>query len=468
MPLTRNCIALSIGNTTCQAGFFAQETYQELSNHRSEYVFPSVVTNAKERVIIADAYSMKRYPQYTIRHAFRLLGKTYGSPEVEDEKGTNPIPISQNDAGNVVFEIDDKEYTPEEVIRMIARHLIDECQERVSTAIQSCILSIPDGYCQKDQEILKGVIESGGIRVDSLIEESLCIGQYLMSEHCFATDSFRWENNYLLIFNLSESDLSTTVLNMVDGVPAIALHQQDATLSGDLMIQLLLQRVENLVYQRYNCALCNGMVGSTSWIVDHTRVSGEVKERLVFLSQLEEMVVELPLACKRAVRKYCKEHGEESVEDVTLTRQEVLLVLSDMIQRCMMRVRITLQRLGICEDEVYRVIPVGTFSQVLFVKNALIGLFSERVVVNEYTSESSIVRGICESILKYQFVVCGGNRTAIHNSAITPSAQHPSSPRPSSSSLVWQDPTSPALLPLYPLCSFLFFLLLLLNHNSLT
>ena len=50
MPLTRNCIALSIGNATCQAGFFTQETYLELSNHRSEYVFPSVVTIAKEEL----------------------------------------------------------------------------------------------------------------------------------------------------------------------------------------------------------------------------------------------------------------------------------------------------------------------------------------------------------------------------------------------------------------------------------
>lgn len=82
MPLTRNCIALSIGNTTCQAGFFSQESYLELSNHRSEYVFPSVVTIARERVIVADAHSMKQYPQFTIRHAFRLLGKIYGSPEV--------------------------------------------------------------------------------------------------------------------------------------------------------------------------------------------------------------------------------------------------------------------------------------------------------------------------------------------------------------------------------------------------
>ena len=97
MPLTRNCIALSIGNATCQAGFFSRESYQELYNPQNDDVFPSVVTITKERVIVANAHFMKQYPQCTIRHAFRLLGKTYGSPEVEDEKRTNPIPISQRE-----------------------------------------------------------------------------------------------------------------------------------------------------------------------------------------------------------------------------------------------------------------------------------------------------------------------------------------------------------------------------------
>lgn len=271
MVLDRNLVALSINDSTCQAGFFLQERYLELSNYRSEYVFPSTVTIMRERTAVCDSYSLKHFPQYTIQHAYRLLGKRASDPEVEEERQRNPIPIHANAEGEVVFELNEEEWSPRDVVKRIARYLIDECQKRMKSPVEQCVLSVPDHLTQEEQDRVKRIVESCGVEVLQVIKESLCIGRYLTSEHCYSEDSVRWENDSLLIFSLTHSDLTVTVLNMVDGTPSIACEVYDPSLSGRVLIDIVLHYMEKVVLLRYQCELCNGMEGSSTWLSDYAR-----------------------------------------------------------------------------------------------------------------------------------------------------------------------------------------------------
>ena len=417
MVLDRNLVALSINDSTCQAGFFLQERYLELSNYRSEYVFPSTVTIMRERTAVCDSHSLKHFPQYTIQHAYRLLGKRSSDPEVEEERQRNPIPIHANAEGEVVFELNEEEWSPRDVVKRIARYLIDECQKRMKSPVEQCVLSVPDHLTQEEQDRVKRIVESCGVEVLQVIKESLCIGRYLTSEHCYSEDSVRWENDSLLIFSLTHSDLTVTVLNMVDGTPSIACEVYDPSLSGRVLIDIVLHYMEKVVLLRYQCELCNGMEGSSTWLSDYARLSVQIEENLTLLSQVDELLFDLPPTCSRMVRRKQK----DSEGTLSLMRGEILMIVQFFVERCLEKVRVALQRLGIHTSDVFRVVPVGPFSQMLFVKNALVRLFGEDSVVRCFVSSSCLVKGLCEYGQR-DCSVCGQTRqqqSLIHISETT-------------------------------------------------
>lgn len=400
MPYYGDTMALSIGESICTASYIVNDTIEVISSIDNRNFFPTIATFFQDNIVCCNDPIAKMNPERTIRHSMHLLGKCMYDEQVEMEKNNSFLPIEENEKGEVAFRIDNNtsEYwTVEMILTKICAYLKERVERIINKEIHNCILAYPDSLDSSQQNQLKKAVEACGLTVQAMEKESICIGYYIEREIRYEDTLHDWKNRYTFIFSLNESDCSTSIIDFVDDKPHLVSTNNHPSLSGDRIINLVIQHVESYVNHSFGVDLLNGMAGEKTWQKDYSTLYHTISEQLFFLSQVDCIYIEYPAVCRRQIRK----KSQESVEEVKITREELFLLFRDYTERLKGCLASSIRKCGIPISSIYRVIPTGLYSHLFFVMNTLMCYFGDHQVYKSCYCNSSISYGLGELLLKW-------------------------------------------------------------------
>ena len=388
----RDIVVLQIGNSRSKGVYLSNDEIQIISTDSGSLTLSSEVSITDSTVYVGDVYVQDRYPCRTIRRAFRLLNRSIISPEAEEEMNLSSVPIVEDSEGRLALHIEGSEkefYYPEDIIMEIVRALLKLCVQRSNETITRCALVIPDGYSQEDSNAFKAAVEKVGLKVECLMEESVCLGWYIKEEHQFDTASVAWDDGYILVYNMGCCGFSSSIIRRMDDKMLLA-SSMDLSLGGKQITRLIIEYMANTVQHRYKCDLLNGVEGSVTWVKEFNKLARSVDEALVCLHDTDEIEIEFPATCRRFIHK--KRESED--EYMTVSRADVKRILDPFIRRSLNVCEMTLKKAGLRKDELFRVYPLGGCCYNPIIQNELKQYFGSGIVVYNYDMSTCSVKGL--------------------------------------------------------------------------
>ena len=104
---------------------------------------PSVVEPVKNLVGDVAKRQMILNPRNTAYSVKRLMGRRLGDSEVKKTQGMVPYEVKAGKDSNVVIEIEEKTYTPQEISARILMKLKKDAEEYLGEKLESAVITIP-------------------------------------------------------------------------------------------------------------------------------------------------------------------------------------------------------------------------------------------------------------------------------------------------------------------------------------
>lgn len=398
----RDIVVLQIGNSHSKGVYLINDEIQTITTDLGSLTLSSAVSITESAVYVGDVYIQDRYPNRTIRRAFRLLNRSINSPEAEEEVIISSVPIVEDSECRLAYHLEgfDKEYYyPEDIVIEIVKALLKLCTQRSDETITRCALVIPDGYSQEDSNVFKAAVEKVGLKVECLMEESVCLGWYIKEDRQFDAASVAWDDGYILIYNMGCCGFSSSIIRRMDDKTILA-SSVDLSLGGKQITRLIIDYMANTVQRRYHCDLLNGVEGSGTWLKEFNKLARSVDEALVCLHDTDEIEIDFPATCRRLIHK--KRDSDD--ENMVFTRADVKRILDPFIRRSLNICELTLKKAGLRKDDLFRVYPLGGCCYNPIIQTELKQYFGSDVVVSNYDMCTCSVKGLGYYVRDYLWI----------------------------------------------------------------
>lgn len=388
---------LYIGNSECMLSYVRNDTVSLLVSNDSRDYFPTIVTFESDTIYCCNKYLAKAHPDKTITNILYFLGKNIYDDEIQKESNTSVFPLVENADGDLCFFIENMEqeyWSIQNLISHLCTFFQKRLEETLNSHMKSCILAIPDNVSSKQQELLKRSVEESGIRVLKMVKVSICVGYYILNEIVYDEELTDWLNHYTMVFNFGEMESEISIIDFIDEKPHIINSVTSPAFCSDRIIRRVINHLETIVNQQYEVDLFSGLSGKL-WQKEFSRIYNDISEQLLFFSQTDSISIELPLSCQRWIKKNAQVH----VEDIEISRNDVQRIIKDLLDGVVKSINLCLMKCEIHCEDLYRVLPIGKYSYLVFFQDMLMKLFGEKRVYRRHGSSSCIAYGLGE-ILK--------------------------------------------------------------------
>ena len=401
MSLYRDIIGIYVDDSVCQAVYVYDGDIFELLDGFNSPVLPSIVTILPDHIYVANSSLQTQFPKNTISRCFRLLGRSLSSQELALENLQSCVPLELRANGKIVYHIENAEkqdWPVEDVVCTILRYLVESCEKRIEIQVHCCILMIPDDFNDKQIASYKAIAEKAGIRVESCMRRSVCVGYSLLNA-CVTFRDSGFEICKLVMYQLCDSSLICSVINLEDGTPCFMADIVDNSISLDLFVQEVESTFCRMFFLKYDVDLYSSNEGSDARMKEVVRVRKNIRDWLLLINDVEEISIEIPSSTRRVLRR----KKLQAEEYLTLEKTDVAKALRRLIEKIASQVQLVVQKAGLSLDNIYKIVPIGLNSNMCLIQNYMESQFGESIFDPGYIS---IAKGIGYYILHHMFLVC--------------------------------------------------------------
>jgi len=265
--------------------------------------------------------------------AKRLVGLSYDAAVEDGKKRGFPLPIERGPGDSVLIRVGSERFSPSHVLEAILREIKEVAENPrlnrdLGGPFERAVISVPAYFkAIRIAPIIEAARQAGFAEVDTIAEPTAAAIRYGLGIEREAT---------VLVFDLGGGTLDVTVLQIV--------HENDAFISGELGISGDaslggLDMDESLCsYLRSKYKL--PVLDTESQIVFHDAVEAAK----IRLSDDPETDVDFPIL---------------DAPEMTLSRGEISVVLTELLERCRAPIKIALRHAGIEAKQLDHVVLVG-------------------------------------------------------------------------------------------------------------
>ncbi|HEY4831054.1 MAG TPA: Hsp70 family protein, partial [Waddliaceae bacterium] len=136
-------IGIDLGTTNSCVAVMEGGQAKVIASAEGGRTTPSVVAyKGSERLVgIPAKRQAVTNPEHTINSSKRFIGRKYS--EVESEIKTVPFKVTANDKGDVVFEVDKKIITPEEIAAAILIKMKETAEAYLGESVTEAVITVP-------------------------------------------------------------------------------------------------------------------------------------------------------------------------------------------------------------------------------------------------------------------------------------------------------------------------------------
>ncbi|MEJ2448573.1 MAG: Hsp70 family protein, partial [Anaerolineales bacterium] len=167
-------IGIDLGTTNSCVAVMEGGDPVVITNAEGSRTTPSMVafTDSGERLV---GQTAKRQavtnPQNTVFGVKRLIGRKYGSPEVQKDKEVLPYDISKASNGDAHVKIRGKDYSPAEISAMILQKMKQTAEDYLGEKVDEAVITVPAYFNDSQRQATKDAGKIAGLKVERIINE---------------------------------------------------------------------------------------------------------------------------------------------------------------------------------------------------------------------------------------------------------------------------------------------------------
>src|ERR1700726_3820815 len=162
-------------------------------------------------------------PKGTIYSAKRFIGRRYD--EVTSELNAVSFDVVPGPDGAVRFNINGRQYAPEEISALVLRKLVDDASKSLGEKVTEAVITVPAYFNDAQRQATKDAGRIAGLEVLRIINEPTAAAlAYGLDRHGDET---------VLVFDLGGGTFDVSILDVGDGVVEVRSTSGDTHLGGD-------------------------------------------------------------------------------------------------------------------------------------------------------------------------------------------------------------------------------------------
>jgi molecular chaperone DnaK len=378
-------IGIDLGTTNCCVSVVEGARPAIIPSKEGSRTVPSVVgfTVKGDRLVgqIARRQAVTN-PTHTVFAVKRLIGRKYNAPEVQKARDLMPYTITEAVNGDVRIRIQDKDYSASEISAIILGRLKEMAEEYLGTDVSEAIITVPAYFDDSQRQATRDAGRIAGLKVSRIINEptaaALAFGLNDESERTVA------------VFDMGGGTFDVSILRIGEGVFEVKATSGDTFLGGEdfdhRIVDWLLEAFEH-----------QSGVNLKEDKLALQRLKEAAEKAKCELSTEVETEIKLPFICS-------DDSGPKHL-GLTLTREKLEELVSDLVKRTEDPCREALSLAGLSAEDVDDVLLVGGQTKMPMVIEIVRTIFGREPNQNENPDEvvgagAAVQAGIIQGDIK--------------------------------------------------------------------
>ncbi len=345
-------IGIDLGTTNSCVAIMEGGTPVVIPNAEGGRTTPSVVGYKNdERVVGVPAKRQAvMNPERTISSAKRFIGRKFS--EVQDEIKSVPYKVTKNGNGDVVFDIDGKLVTPEEVAAQVLIKMKETAEAYLGEKVTEAVITVPAYFNDSQRQSTKDAGRIAGLDVKRIIPEPTAAA--------LAYGFDKGHDKKIAVFDLGGGTFDVSILEIGDGVFEVLATNGDTHLGGDDFDILIL----NWMLEEFKKE--NGIDLSKDKMALQ-RLRDAAEKAKIELSGTQSTDINQPFITVDAT-------GPKHLA-LTLTRAKLESLVHNLIERTVEPCQKALKDAGLSKDQINEVILVGGMTRMPSVERKVKEIF---------------------------------------------------------------------------------------------
>ena len=235
---TNSCVAVMEGNEAVV-----------IPNSEGHRTTPSVVAfteNGERKVGEPAKRQAITNPQRTIYSIKRFMGEPFD--KISSEVGRVPYKVVRGKNGTPAVEIDQREYTPQEISAMVLQKMKKTAEDYLGTEVHEAVITVPAYFSDSQRQATKEAGEIAGLTVKRIINEPTAAAL------AYGLDKTNKEMK-IAVYDLGGGTFDISILELGDGVFEVKSTNGDTHLGGDDFDQVIINWLAEDFIAKHNIDL---------------------------------------------------------------------------------------------------------------------------------------------------------------------------------------------------------------------
>jgi molecular chaperone DnaK len=346
-------IGIDLGTTNSVVAVMENGQPVIIANAEGKRTTPSVVAFAKNGdILVGDAARRQAVtnPRNTIYSAKRFMGCTF--VERKDEAEKMPYKVTRGKGDMVVFEIEGKTYTPQEIGAKVLGKLKQAAEDYLGQPVTEAVITVPAYFNDSQRQATKDAGRIAGLDVKRIVNEPTAAA--------LAYGLDKKKNEKIAVYDFGGGTFDISILEVGENVVEVLATGGDTHLGGDNIDEILIKW------------LVDGFKSETGVDVKGDpmamqRLKEAAEKAKIELSSAQATDVNLPFLT-------ADQTGPKHL-NVSLSRAKFEQLIADVIEKTLAPCRQVLKDSKLSVDEVQEVLLVGGSTRIPLVQQKVKDFF---------------------------------------------------------------------------------------------
>jgi len=350
-------IGIDLGTTNSCVAVMEGGDATVITNPEGGRTTPSIVAinESGERLVgqIAKRQAITN-PENTVFGVKRLIGRKFGSREVQNDIKILPYKIEQAGNGDVRMNIRGKQYSPAEVSSFILANIKNTAEQYLGEKVTDAVITVPAYFDDSQRQATKDAGKIAGLNVLRIINEPTA------ASLAYGLDKKKEEK--IAVFDLGGGTFDISILEIGEGVFEVKATNGDTHLGGEDFDLRLIDYLADEFKKDQGIDLRNDKMALQ-------RLKEAAEKAKMELSTSMETDVNLPFITADA-------SGPKHL-NIKISRAKLESLVADLLDKLENPCRVALKDAGLSASEINEVILVGGMTRMPAVQTRVKSIFGK-------------------------------------------------------------------------------------------
>ena len=343
-------VGIDLGTTNSLVAYMKDGTPTVIAGRSGRPMVPSVVALTDNGLIVGDSAKehLTRNPERTVYSVKRFMGK--GLADVQSELSYFPYSLTEQ-GGVIRIKLGEKSYSPPQISAMILKELKQRAEAHLGESITRAVITVPAYFNDSQRQATKDAGMIAGLEVLRIINEPTAASlAYGLQEKTQGT---------IAVYDFGGGTFDISILKLKNGIFEVLATNGDTHLGGD--------DVDRRVADLFLTEIRKAFGIDLGAYPDHMQIVRLEAERAKIRLSDElktNIAIDLPDGKGRFTRE--------------LTRDQLVTVTADIIERTLAPCRFALQDAGLSPADIDEVVLVGGSTRMPLVRQRVESLFGKK------------------------------------------------------------------------------------------